>query len=158
LAVRIRSIPLHPLGTTDVYRSREMTDRRPSSAAAVVFASLIAASGMVAHNVFEFGPPFLLRPERVIPLATFGLFALLAWARPADALLHVPLLAWGMLHLVGGAILSVLPSGLFPFQPEQSLGHYAVHVLYALAQLPLVVLAARGLGRRGHRTADRDTP
>ena len=133
-----------------------MIDHRLPSAAAVVLASFIAAAGMLAHNVLEFGPAFLLRPETAIPLAIFGLFALLACARPANAVAHVLLLAWALLNLVGGGILSVLPVGLFPFQPEQSLEHYGAHVIYALAQLPLVVVAARALSRRGHGAADGD--
>lgn len=134
-----------------------MTDHRLPSAAAAALASVIAAGGMVAHNVFEFGPAFLLGPETVIPLAIFGLFALLAWARPANAIVHVLLLVWAVLNLVGGGILSVLPLGLFPFQPEQSLGHYTVHVIYGVAQIPLVVLAARALSRRGRPAVGGDT-
>jgi peptidoglycan/LPS O-acetylase OafA/YrhL len=130
-----------------------MTDHRLPSAAVVILASVIAAAGMMAHNVFEFGPAFLLDPQTLIPLAIFGLFALLAWARPANAVVHVALLAWAVLNLVGGGILSVLPLGLFPFQPEQSLGHYAVHVLYAVAQLPLIVVAGRALSRREPQAA-----
>jgi len=130
-----------------------MTERRIPSATAVVLASAIAGGGMVAHNVLEFGPGFLVTADTVIPLAIFGLFALLAWARPANAVVHVALLAWALLNLVGGGILSVLPLGLFPFQPEQSLGHYTVHVIYVAAQLPLVVVAARAVRRRGRQAA-----
>lgn len=133
-----------------------MTDHRLPSAAVVVLASVIAAAGMMAHNVFEFGPAFLLDPETLIPLAIFGLFALLAWARPANPIVHVLLLAWAVLNLVGGGIPSVLPLGLFPFQPEQSLGHYGAHVIYAAAQLPLVVLAARALRPRERQAAGED--
>ena len=130
-----------------------MTARRPPSAAVVVVASVIAAAGMVAHNVLEFGSVFLPRPETLIPLAIFGLLALLGWARPANPVIQVLLLAWAVLNLVGGGILSVLPLGLFPFQPEQSLGHYAIHVIYAVAQLPLIVVAGRALSRRGRQAA-----
>lgn len=133
-----------------------MTDHRLPSAAVVVLASVIAAAGMMAHNVFEFGPAFLLYPQTLIPLAIFGLFALLAWGRPANAVVYVLLLAWAVLNLVGGGILSVLPLGLFPFEPEQSLGHYGAHVIYAVAQLPLVVVAARALSRRGRWGAAED--
>jgi hypothetical protein len=133
-----------------------MTDHRLPSAAVVVLASVIAAAGMMAHNVFEFGPAFLLNPQTLIPLVIFGLFALLAWARPANAVVHVALLAWALLNLVGGGILSVLPLGLFPFQPEQSLGHYATHVIYGVAQLPLAVVAARALLPRGRQAAGED--
>jgi hypothetical protein len=133
-----------------------MTDHRRPSAAVVVLASVIAAAGMMAHNVFEFGPAFLLNLQTLIPLAIYGLFALLAWARPADAVVYILLLGWAVLNLVGGGILSVLPLGLFPFRPEQSLGHYAIHVVYAVAQLPLVVVAARALSRRGRWGAAAD--
>jgi hypothetical protein len=61
-----------------------------------------------------------------------------------------------VLNLVGGGILSVLPLGLFTFQPEQSLRHYAIHVTYGVAQIPLAVLAARALRRRGCPAAGGD--
>ena len=133
-----------------------MTDHRLPAAAVVVLASAIAAAGMVAHNVFEFGPAFLLDPQTLIPLAIFGLLALLAWARPANAVVHVALLAWALLNLVGGGILSVLLLGLFPFELKQSLGHYGAHVIYGAAQLPLAVVAARALRRRGRQAAGED--
>ena len=49
------------------------------------------------------------------------------------------LLAWGLLHLIGGGILSVLPLEMLPFAPEQSARHYAFHGVYAAAQLPLIL-------------------
>ena len=106
---------------------------------------------MIAHNVLEFGPGFLASAETLIPVAILGLLALLAWTRPANNVVHVGLFAWALLNLVGGGILSVLPLGLFPFAPEQSLGHYGAHVIYAVAQLPLVIVAARALRPRGQR-------
>jgi hypothetical protein len=133
-----------------------MTDRPLPSAAAAVLASATAAAGMAAHNVLEFGPGFLVDPQTLIPLAIFGLLALLAWAKPANAASQALLLAWGVLNLAGGGILSVVPLGLFPFQPEQSLGHYAIHVVYAVAQLPLIVIAGRALRRRGSQAAGGD--
>jgi hypothetical protein len=73
----------------------------------------------------------------------------LAWwrwteARPA---LQWALLGWGLLNLLAGAILSVLPLPFWPFEPEQSVGHYAAHVVYGLGQLPLIWAAyPRGPG------------
>lgn len=125
-----------------------MTDRRIPSAAAAVLASVIAAAGMIVHNVLEFGPAFLGSAETLIPLGIFGLLALAARAAPASVFVHVGLLVWALLNFVGGGILSVLPLGLFPFEPEQSLGHYGAHVIYAAGQLPLVVVAARALRPR----------
>ena len=44
--------------------------------------------------------------------------------------------------MVVGGLLTVLPLPVLPFVPEQSVGHYAVHVVYAVGQLPLVLVAA----------------
>ena len=126
-----------------------MTDRHIPETAAVVLGSAIGAAGMVVHNVLEFGPGFLGSAETLIPLVIFVLLALLAWTMPANNLVHVGLFAWALLNLVGGGILSVLPLGLFPFEPGQSLGHYGAHVIYAVAQLPLVVVAALAMRSRG---------
>jgi membrane protein YdbS with pleckstrin-like domain len=57
------------------------------------------------------------------------------------------LLGWGWLHAIGGGLLSVLPLPLWPYQPEQSLRHYAVHALYAVLQVPLLVTVTRYLRR-----------
>ena len=136
-----------------------MIDRSPPSAAAVFAASAIAAGGYVAHNVLEFGPAFLVDPQTLIPLAIFAGLAILAAREMAGRGTWLALLAWSALNLVAGGILSVLPIGLFPFQPDQSLGHYGAHALYALAGLPLVVVAWSGVrasseSRAGVRAAE----
>ncbi len=43
-----------------------------------------------------------------------------------------------LLHLVGGAIVTVIPIGFLPFVPEQDFTHYFAHFLYGLAQVPLI--------------------
>lgn len=134
-----------------------MADRLGPSVAVIAFASVIAAAGMMAHNVFEFGSAFLASPETLIPVAIFGLLVLLAWARPDSIVVLIALLAWALLNLVGGGILSVLPLGLFPFTPEQSLGHYGAHVVYAVAQIPLVLVAVAAIQVR-RRPADSEGP
>jgi hypothetical protein len=71
--------------------------------------------------------------------ATFLAACLLLWRmrlRFGAALL----LAWALLNLLGGAVLSVLPLPL-PFVPKQSLRHYSFQVLYGLTQVPLIVAA-----------------
>lgn len=45
--------------------------------------------------------------------------------------------------VVGGA--STLPLAVWPFTPEQTVSHYAAHVVYAVAQFPLIWVAGRGL-------------
>jgi hypothetical protein len=127
-----------------------MIDRPSPSASAIYATSAIAAGGMLAHNVLELGPAFLLDPQTLIPLGIFAILAILAARETAGRATWIALLAWAVLNLVGGGILSVLPLGLLPFQPEQSLGHYGAHVVYTLAELPLVVVAWSGV--RASRT------
>jgi hypothetical protein len=57
----------------------------------------------------------------------------------------VLLLLWAALNLVGGGIVSVLPLEILPFNPPQTLAHYAAHLLYGLAQLPLILLMIKTL-------------
>jgi hypothetical protein len=121
-----------------------MIDRTPPSAAAVFATSALAAGGMLAHNVVELGAAFLLDPQTLIPLLIFAALAILAARETAGQGTWLALLAWALLNLFVGGILSVLPTGLFPFQPEQSLQHYGVHALYALTCVPLVVVAWSG--------------
>jgi hypothetical protein len=127
-----------------------MIDHSRPSAPAVLAASALAAGGMLAHNVLEFGPAFLVDPQTLIPLGIFAILAILAARETAGRASWTALLAWAVLNLVGGGILSVLPLGLLPFQPDQSLGHYGVHVVYTLAEVPLVVVAWSGV--RASRT------
>jgi hypothetical protein len=130
-----------------------MTDRRPPSTVTVVLAAALAAAGMIAHNVLEFGPAFVANAETLIPLAIFIVLALAVRAAPSSVVVNVALLAWALLHLVGGGILSALPLDIFPFQPEQSVGHYVSHAIYTATQVPLIVVAALALRRRRPTTA-----
>jgi hypothetical protein len=41
---------------------------------------------------------------------------------------------------LAGAMVTVLPFGWLPFAPEQSVAHYAAHVIYALCQVPLLAV------------------
>ena len=55
------------------------------------------------------------------------------------------LLGWAVLNLLGGGIASGLPLPFLPFAPDQSLGHYAAHVLYTVAEIPLIIVAVRAI-------------
>jgi hypothetical protein len=57
------------------------------------------------------------------------------------------LLGWGSLHMIGGAVLSVLPLAALPFEPEQTVRHYTFHVVYGALQVPLLVVLIRSLRR-----------
>jgi hypothetical protein len=136
-----------------------MIDRPRPSALAIYATSALAAGGMLAHNVLELGPAFLLDPQTLIPLGIFAILAILAARETAGRATWLALFAWSALNLVAGGILSVLPINLFPFQPDQSLEHYLVHVMYTLTGLPLVLMAwsgirASGTGRVGAQAAE----
>jgi hypothetical protein len=100
----------------------------------------LAWLGMYIHNVADLRGLTIVSPENSLPgLVWLVLFALWVWL-PAQRWPTLGLLAWGALNLVGG-LATVLPLPLLPFRPEQTLRHYAFHGLYALAQLPLLLVA-----------------
>jgi len=110
--------------------------------ALVLGTTAVAWSGFILHNVADLPRQTLGSPESLYPtIVTVALVVL--WLVPATRTAATwALLAWFALHLVGGGILSVLPIGLFPFDPEQSLRHYAFHGVYIATQVPLVWCAS----------------
>jgi len=107
----------------------------------VYAAAAISWLGFLVHNVADLPGQTLLSPETLWPtLVTVALVVAYAvgWRRVAV----VGLLVWAALNLVGGA-LSVLPLPVLPFEPEQTLRHYSFHVLYAVTQIPLLVVSSR---------------
>jgi hypothetical protein len=104
--------------------------------ALVLGTTVVAWSGFILHNVADLPGQTLVSPESLYPtIVTVALLVL--WLVPATRTAATwALLAWSVLHLVGGGILSVLPIGLFPFDPEQSVRHYAFHGVYAATQVP----------------------
>jgi hypothetical protein len=96
--------------------------------------------GMVIHNRAEFPRMSVMRPEYVIPtLVSVALYLLWLARGEEERLWSWSLLAWTGMHLVIGAWLSVMPLPIWPFVPEQSVGHYLSHVIYGILQVPLVV-------------------
>jgi hypothetical protein len=112
-------------------------------AAAVV----VAWAGMAIHDVYELPALVPADPQFTIPSAIY-VVAGAAWALRPSAAMRALFGGWVVLNLIGGGLLSVLPLPFLPWVPEQSLAHYAVHVVYAAAQLPALWLLARPLGRR----------
>jgi hypothetical protein len=116
-----------------ITRSR---DTRASLVAALTFLSWL---GAYVHTTLELQLP-VWRPENSFP-ALVGLVLFLGWWKQPGRrrLWSWILLVWTAgAHLFIGAILSVLPLSLWPFDPEQSLGHYFSHVIYGVTQLPLI--------------------
>jgi hypothetical protein len=111
----------------------------------------LSAMSMLAHNLYEL-PLSPIDLENAGPIA-FSVILGVAYAlRPDSRVVAAAALAWGLLNLVIGGIVSVLPLSILPFVPEQSATHYGAHVIYAVGQLPLVILAYRAL--RASSTTD----
>jgi uncharacterized membrane protein YjdF len=112
-------------------------------------AALLALSwfGLFVHNAIELPSLKLLSPENSLP-ALVAMLLFVGWQLlPTRRLAAALLLVWGLLHLVGGAIVTVIPFSFLPFVPEQDFTHYFAHFLYGLAQLPLMWVTIQQLRR-----------
>jgi len=117
-------------------QDRSTIERETILIAALTFLSWL---GAYTHTTMELQLP-VWRPENSFP-ALVGLVLFLGWWRqPARRRVWSwLLLAWTAgAHLFVGALLSVLPLPILPFVPEQSAGHYLSHVIYGIAQFPLI--------------------
>lgn len=90
--------------------------------------------GLFAHNTMENvdGSTWVVALVAVLLLSMWRLYP--------GKLTSGLLTALGVINLVGGAVVSVLPLSFLPFVSEQSLTHYLAHLIYGLAQLPLLLL------------------
>jgi hypothetical protein len=114
-------------------------------------ALVLSALSMLAHNLYEL-PLSPVDVENAGPIAFAAMIGVAYALRPDSKLVAAVALAWGVLNLVIGGIVSVLPLSILPFEPEQSVSHYGAHVVYAMGQLPLIILAYRAL--RASSSAD----
>ena len=98
---------------------------------------LLALAGTLLHDLVEFGRP---SPENSLPAALiFGAVFLSWWRWPKWRRTAIAvLLTFAVVMLLGGAIASVIPLSIWPFEPEQTLSHYAVHMAWALSLLALI--------------------
>ena len=117
---------------------------RPVSRVAMAAALTLSAASMLAHNLYEL-PLSPIDPQNAGPIAFAALLGVAYAFRPESRIVAAAALAWGTLNLVIGAIVTVLPLPILPFSPEQSVSHYAAHLVYAIGQVPLLVLAYRAL-------------
>ena len=83
-------------------------------------AALLALSwlGLFVHNSIELPSLNLLSPENSLPALVAVLLFVGWWLLPTRRLAASLILLWGLLHLVGGAIVTVMPFSFLPFVPE----------------------------------------
>lgn len=117
-----------------------ITQSNSRSLGLLVFYAFLSWLGMMLHNAQELPQLTILSPEEFYPtlvyLALLLASVLLPWKRAVSILL----LIWAVLHLFGGGVLTVIPFPFLPFYPEQTFQHYLAHVIYSVAQLPLILL------------------
>jgi hypothetical protein len=109
------------------------------------FTFLSWLGGYIHHRV-ELPQLTLWSPEHIVPIVTsIALFLAWSWL-PYKRLTTLALLGWALFpqFLLSG-VLSVLPFDFWPFVPPQTVGHYLIHLLYALAQMPLILALIRQL-------------
>jgi hypothetical protein len=104
----------------------------------------LSAGSMLAHNLYEL-PLSPIDLENSGPIAFAAILGVAYALRPDSKVVAAAALGWGVLNLVIGGIVTVLPLSVLPFVPEQSIAHYAAHVVYAVGQVPLVSLSYRAL-------------
>ncbi len=126
--------------------TRMETTRTTSNNRLIAVLAGLSWLGMVIHNSVELPDMPFYRPEYIFP-SLISLFLFLGWwKQPHQRRLWARLLVgWSALHLIGGAILSVIPLPIWPFYPEQSASHYISHVIYGVAQLPLLWVLGKGI-------------
>lgn len=123
-------------------------DRRRVGLLALALA--VSWASMVFHNQWEL-PITPLDLANTGPLAVDIALLVACWRWPRSHVVWTVVLAWGLLNMVVGGLVTVLPLPVLPFGPEQTVDHYAVHVVYAIGQLPLVLVAGGALRQLRHR-------
>jgi hypothetical protein len=102
----------------------------------VLWATVLSWLGLCIHNAGSLGPASLLELDTIGPTLAYLAIAA-AWFTPWRRYAAWVLLGWAWLNLVGGGILSALPWW------DQSLAHLGWHLVYALLQVPLIVVLTR---------------
>lgn len=124
-------------------KTRHHARSSPIDKSHIVLAVGASIGGLLVHNLAEFPLSILFAPETLVPVG-ITIFVGAALLRRPGRIVFLTTATWAVIVIVlGGG--SVLPLDVFPFVPEQTVSHYAAHVIYAFAQLPLLWVAWRGL-------------
>jgi deazaflavin-dependent oxidoreductase (nitroreductase family) len=114
----------------------------------VVGALIGSYMGIWVHEFYRVPASRGFTPEGLLSLLLPAVLIFLAWWRfPRHIAPIAALWTLGFVHLLGACV-TVLPLAFLPFVPEQTVAHYLVHAVYALAQMPLLLLALRLARRR----------
>lgn len=110
----------------------------------VITVVAIAWLGLWAHELFRVRAMLGLTPDGSLPLLVIAGALILWWLLAAQKrVATIALLVYGLINFAG-AVLTVLPLPFLPFVPEQEVDHYLVHGIYAVCQLPLIVVTLAG--------------
>jgi hypothetical protein len=107
--------------------------------------TLLSWLGGYVHNSAELPQLTPLSPENSLPALLSVLLFLAWWRLPFRRLTTAAFLAWALIQGIVGGVLSVVPFPFWPYDPPQTLWHYAAHVIYAAAQIPLILALVAGL-------------
>ena len=108
--------------------------------------------GEFVHNTLSLPTLTLRSPENSTRALIATLLVIAWWRCRRQRIVAAILLGWGLVHLVVGAVITVLPFAFLPFVPEQTAAHYLAHLLYGLAQVPLIAVMI------GHMRASEGAP
>lgn len=112
----------------------------------LIVCAVVSWLGLWIHEVHRVPALLGFTPDGDLFMLLMVAGLALWWSRTHASSAAAALLVYAVINLVGG-VMSVLPLGWLPFRPEQTLDHYAVHAVYAVAQLPLTAVAAQKLLR-----------
>jgi hypothetical protein len=103
--------------------------------------TLVSWLGMAVHNAVELPDMPFYRPEYLFPSLVSQLLIVGWWRQPSKRKMWAwSLFGWAGIHLIAGAVLSIIPLPIWPFVPGQTPGHYLSHAIYGAAQLPLMII------------------
>jgi hypothetical protein len=102
-------------------------------------AAAVAWLGAWFHNLRESAGTNGLTADTAAELVVLVVLIALTWCIPHALWPRAILLGCALVWCVGGTM-SVLPLPIWPWIPEQSVSHFATHILVVGAQSPLIVL------------------